>query len=679
MNSRLTVYEYIGLADLPGLWYAAAAGGRIFYVNASPAACKILSSFGPLFRAERYSYIFGALKSPSGEGYFGQLRRDKDLLSACIEQQFIIPSVSVNMLNRTLRTTLVTDFFRRVCHAELDPLLVLVLACRHLQNSMPQPAEITVRAWLGPRVFRGVIQQFMREQYAVTVEPDGRFRHALQTVYRCSRSFLKAIVTIVKPACAFWKHMKLQRQFGGKSCIGTLYTLRGMTFEKDKRSDFPWMIDSAIDPHDVVLYFDRSDMPVTDDMYRTLSSRGVRPIAMTARATRSKLIPVFSAGPLALKWCLLSGTMLAAALVREACTGARVVGGFLSETVFFLIEHALTLDFMKTCRIAVNVDFADHTPSKVARHIALSNIGSVSVGYQVSNWPFHSMFLGSAADVFFMFGPHYLDIFRASGGKSAAVVMAGFPSDYAFAAVREKARAVRSALAERGANFVIAYFDENSSNAPESLIPNRRSAQVYEALFDLVLTDPRVALLCSPKRPVNLFARIPEVQDKAAAAVATGRCRILGGSYTGTAYPCETALASDVSITLLLGGTTFLENQLAGVRTVSLDLEGLHDYAEYQTGKGTILFDSIDSLLSSVDRFRSDPAGFDDFGNRRMDTTIDRKDPYRDGQAHVRMGSYVQALYESMLRGASRMEAIAEASRLYRARWGTASVVERNS
>src|SRR3989304_6585447 len=48
--------------------------------------------------------------------------------------------------------------------------------------------------------------------------------------------------------------------------VASLYTLRGLTFELTKRCDFPWLLLSDIPHQQVLIYFERKDMPLTENI-----------------------------------------------------------------------------------------------------------------------------------------------------------------------------------------------------------------------------------------------------------------------------------------------------------------------------------------------------------------------------------------------------------------------------
>jgi len=112
-------------------------------------------------------------------------------------------------------------------------------------------------------------------------------------------------------------------------------------------------------------------------------------------------------------------------------------------------------------------------------------------------------------------------------------------------------------------------------------------------------------------------------------------------------------------------------------------LEGLYSFPEYRLGRNTVVFDSLDNMINSIDKYRWNPESFDKLGHIDMMHMIKEKDPFRDGKAAERIGQYLHWLLESFNKGETREEAMKCANRNYTEMWGAEEVqvcrrVERN-
>ncbi|MFA6169588.1 MAG: hypothetical protein WCW67_02055 [Candidatus Margulisiibacteriota bacterium] len=454
------------------------------------------------------------------------------------------------------------------------------------------------------------------------------------------------------------------RPAGVKALLGNLYTLKGFAFTDDKRSDFPWLL--QFPGEKALLYFERKDLPVTGAMVEELTSRKIKAAALTAKATATAEVPVYRPSPDFIEKSKL--------IFKTIYYYFRYGGGlrplnYLIWSLRFIAEYARYHDFYLQQGIKVNVDFVDFDPYRIARHLAVAANGGIGVSYQNSNWPLPNPILASGADVLFLFGPYYLARQRAVGSRCGRYLYSGYLTDYSFPAARTKGGELRKKLQAKGAKFIICYFDENSSDDSLSLIPNDRSAEVYRRLLSAVLADGSLGLICSPKRPKTLLNRIPEAAGLIDQAKATGRCVFLDGQYGTESYPAEPSQAADLTITLLLGGTTALECFLAGSRVVYLDLEKLYSYEEYQWGKGTLVFDDLEALMSAIGQVRRDPSV--EIGRASRIPNLKEKDPFQDGQAAKRMAKYLECLLDAFNQGKGRNEALLFADEQFKKTWGS--------
>jgi hypothetical protein len=77
-----------------------------------------------------------------------------------------------------------------------------------------------------------------------------------------------------------------------------------------------------------------------------------------------------------------------------------------------------------------------------------------------------------------------------------------------------------------------------------------------------------------------------------------------------------------------------------------------------------------------MDHFQT-PGGIPGFGD--WSEIIDEFDPFRDGKAANRMGTYLHWLIQGYERGLEREVIMEEAARRYRKIWGRDKVIETNS
>jgi len=452
------------------------------------------------------------------------------------------------------------------------------------------------------------------------------------------------------------------------------YSLTGLTFDKGKRCDLFWLLDSEIPYEQCLIYFDREDAPITDATESVLRKGGLKYVALSKAATATKAVPIYRPSFVFVKTmaCRMARTL--SCVLKDLVLLKFQSLRCLDAAIYFNRKYAEAYDFYQSFGIKVNVDSTDFGVHHIPRGLALASLGGVSVSYQRTNLRIPQISLSTFADAYFLFGPYYLPIIQNNLSINDTVLYCGFITDYSFKEVAESSKSLRERLVSKGVEFVICYFDENSSDDRMSMIPHHRSAEIYEKLLELVIGDETLGLICSPKRPRTLRKRLSSIHTIIEEAEATGRCLILDGDYMADNYPTEAAQASDLAITLLLGGTTYLECVLSGVRTACLDLEGMYSFDEYTSGKNRVVFDDLKGLIRAIEGCCTHVAASKEIGNKSVNQIIGLKDPFRDGKAANRMGHFMSWLMESFRKGGSREEALAYARRNYVEAWGQESL-----
>ncbi|NQU64103.1 MAG: hypothetical protein HQ517_07455, partial [SAR324 cluster bacterium] len=73
-------------------------------------------------------------------------------------------------------------------------------------------------------------------------------------------------------------------------------------------------------------------------------------------------------------------------------------------------------------------------------------------------------------------------------------------------------------------------------------------------------------------------------------------------------------------------------------------------------------------------QYRADPEACSGFGD--WTPGLDGLDSYRDGQASLRMGSYIRWVYEAIKQGISKEIALEAAAEKFQRKWGTGHITE---
>ena len=94
----------------------------------------------------------------------------------------------------------------------------------------------------------------------------------------------------------------------------------------------------------------------------------------------------------------------------------------------------------------------------------------------------------------------------------------------------------------------------------------------------------------------------------------------------------------------------------------------------YRLGVGRVVFTDWKELWETCLRHWCAPDGVLGFGD--WSPMLDELDPFRDGRAAERMGTYIQCLIEGFQAGLDRETVMADAADRYCAKWGRDKIIE---
>lgn len=301
---------------------------------------------------------------------------------------------------------------------------------------------------------------------------------------------------------------------------------------------------------------------------------------------------------------------------------------------------------------------------------ALRELGGALAVYQRSYEGNPTVQTALLADVYFGFSCNGAAVEAGAGSAIDCYVTTGYLGDHRFPLVREEAGKVRRMLQQNGARRIAAYFDEGSFPDARWGVDARRLQAHYAFLLEKLLGEHDFGLVLKPKVPATLAQRLGPLGKLLERAVATGRCYVYTeGVLQGSAPPAQAALSADLAIHgSLASGTAAVEAALAGVPTVLLDDDGWTMSPLYRLGVGRVVFKEWDALWYTWNESRAHPGAVPGFAD--WSPILDEIDPFRDGRAAERMGTFLKWMVEGFSAGQSRREVLAQAAERYRRAWG---------
>lgn len=311
---------------------------------------------------------------------------------------------------------------------------------------------------------------------------------------------------------------------------------------------------------------------------------------------------------------------------------------------------------------------------------ALQGLGGLTAMYQRAYESHPSPPTMVSTDVFFGFSQAAAEVERRSGSVIPYDVTTGYLGDHRFALLRQGSAArLRERLQQHGARRILALADESTVDFSPWYPDHEYMRGYYAGLLEKVLEESWLGLIIKPKSPATLRSRLGPVAELLRRAEATGRCVIFeGGTVHGSHPSALAALASDVMIQAhLFAATAGIESALAGVPTLLVDGEGWSPSPLARLGAGRVIFRDWRELWQACVDHWAAPGGMPGFGE--WSGMLDELDPFRDGRAAQRMGTYLQWLLEGFKAGLPRHTVLADAAERYASLWGRDKIVHVNA
>jgi len=311
------------------------------------------------------------------------------------------------------------------------------------------------------------------------------------------------------------------------------------------------------------------------------------------------------------------------------------------------------------------------------REIAARITGTTLICYNYSNYSEVSVLHQDMSDCFFTWGEEFVPLYANTDSNIRNVIQTGYSFDYTFAPLRKKSKVLRKQMTNSGAEFFIAIFDESLNvykQFPALEYMRVNMLLLYQKLFKYAAENPGVGVVIKPKKvsAKGILKSIEGISRYYNILEEENRVKILDQDK----YPVEAAAACDLAVGVHLSSSAILEGLLVGTPAIIFDcvrLAGVHPY--YEWGGDMVVFDDIETTIRAIDKYRKNGKQFGGFGD--WSPVLKKKDPFQDGRANYRVGSYIESLLFGLDSGLEKEEAILSANRFYGERFGVDKVVSR--
>lgn len=447
--------------------------------------------------------------------------------------------------------------------------------------------------------------------------------------------------------------------------IAVRYTHKKITLGTDERSEFFWFNKSAIKYEELLIY-DFPNDKISEREFAILNDLGVKVLG-----TRSSLLTVSIFKHFFRYFIKLTNQFMSCLRNGERA----------SPYIFFglcrlALDHAFWYEVFKDNHVIANVGTIHNV---VGKSLAIDALHGVNFSYQysTSNIYFPTVNLSSGEDVQFVFSDLFEDLWRRARTPAQVFVKTGFifADTVGNLISSERSKARRDQLQKAGANYIICYFDENSSDSWNSVSTNRKAAEDYIFLLNWVLTDNNIGLIIKPKIFYSLFQRINFIKHLVEEAKKTGRCIIIeSDQHVGHILPAEAAMSSDICVGKLLGATASIEAFLAAVPSVLIDTECFREsHPFYSRGHGRIIFDDWKQLRNAIETLRCDTNKTYEIGNWMP--FLNELDPFVDGQGTYRMAQFISWIFADLKDGVEKDVVLKKSVEKFNTIWGHNSAV----
>lgn len=426
--------------------------------------------------------------------------------------------------------------------------------------------------------------------------------------------------------------------------------------EPERYSDLFFYQRSKIAGRDLVLLFSLPSDPLDDQKNQLLKQNEIEAIALSPTATRLKYSTIYDGRP--------------GRKARKQPAKNHEIRWMNQVQSDYNYWRAYWAGLFERYNIRLYTSWLKYDTAHFAIADAMESLGGITTIYQRSyqTAPIPSTTMN--VDIAFGFSPDDALIEKENNSKITYFVVTGYIGDHRFPLLRERAKLIRNDLAQNGAQHILAYFDENTIDDPRWYLDHSYAMDNYTFLLEKVLQDPTFGLLLKPKNPGSLPRRLGAVAAIMEKAEATGRCRVfLDGAVQGSDPPALAALSADLVVhDGITSPSAGIESAFCGIPTILLDREGWPISSLYKIGLGSVIFQDWDMIWKTYVQYIKSGKKLAGYGD--WSSVLTELDPFRDGRAAERVGTYLKWLLDGLKAGRNRDSIMAEAAEKYCRQWG---------
>jgi hypothetical protein len=323
---------------------------------------------------------------------------------------------------------------------------------------------------------------------------------------------------------------------------------------------------------------------------------------------------------------------------------------FASGKILSLLSYAeLLIDFCRASHVKAFMTCENYHIWADSMGLIADDLAISTMSYQYSVLRRSSSPMLMPCDKMFVFSPLFNQHWTYQGIRPREFLSTGYLYDYAFDLVKQHSQEVRAQLEKAGVDFVICYFDETIVwHKKYGVLTPDNYEQHFLEVAQFVLERPQFGLVTKSQFQFNKISHFTKLNQVIAELEKQGRCyQFSKGKHRNVVFPAEAALASDITIGELVGGTASLEAALAGVRSIIVNNFGVQTLLDQLYESENIVVSSTQKALEAIEEYRNKKASRSKLGD--WSNIINQFDSHRDGRAYKRMRDVIDSTLEPHL------------------------------
>lgn len=602
-------------------------------------------------------YSLGDMRSKEGSSLYWEMDQLATEVSLRIAGQ-ITSTQPYKILTTLLPPEKVALYYeKQIKEAIYVPIRDLCVIQWHIRNH--QPLKRSEVYWSDHRWFGAALQKFWPSK-EIPLKIGSPMMASTAT-----RLYLRYLLRVVRRVTGRLKRVSAGSQLPLRPIIAVHYR-EGV--DLSRRSDLYWYPESGVDPKRVLIVFDghypNGKLPVAESVLRQIEEFGMRWLCMETGRVEKNNSSVWQPGS---EYPLIRREIkkLGEKLMTSYCPDRWV-----TETAKSLLQEIdYWGSFYQHFNVKIHFEMEEGYTRNIAQNITLDLLNGIHVGKQRSQiscqefapygfYPRH---------VFFSWNKQVSSNLKDSRSRIEYVVVSGFPNDSLFRRHAKLNDKTREEFSGRGARFIVALFD--NGYGPDAYLSKRMMESFYIYFLKWVLEDREVGLLIKSKKP-GVIKDLEGMHEMLAKAEKTGRCVTIP-DIMGR-LPSDTSQAADMSVGIGISSAV-MEAAIAGGKGIQWDPSGVRPHLFHSWGYGKVIFEDLDKLMTALRRYKADPLSEPGLGD--FSPILGRLDPFRDGGAGERVGTYICWLLEAFDAGCDRDGAIQQANRKYAELWGADKII----